>query len=303
MTPRTENPNDANASARGLSWITSGLGWRMRAWLAKAGEARWAAGNALRHVIGVNEAEPRLIADSQTYWNESPDKSLKQNSHWRGAGIFEDDGRWLALGRGHLQLYQEFAQTLGSRAPLRRIVEWGCGGGMNAVHFGPLAQEFFGVDISSASLEECRKQMYSAGLLRNFRPVLIDAAKPEGAINLIGGHCDLLISTYVFELLPTPEYGLRVLKIACELLSPGGTAMIQTKYDEGNWKTRSKRWNYARNLAWNATYRIEEFWQAVEQSGLTPKMVKLLPHQPLVNDRNYAYYFLQKSGRDRTATV
>jgi SAM-dependent methyltransferase len=302
MTFGTENSNNANSRGKGLSWIAAGLGWRLRAWLGKAREARWAAGNAVRHALGFEVAEPSLIQDSQIYWNDSPDRSLKQNSHWRGVGIFQDDERWLSLGSGHLQMYQEFAQSLRTRAPLRRIVEWGCGGGMNAVHFGALAEEFFGIDISSASLEECHKQMSWAGL-HNFRPVLIDAAKPEAAIDLMGGPCDLLISTYVFELLPTPEYGLRVLKIALEFLRPGGTAMIQIKYDEGNWKTRSKRWNYARNLAWNATYRIEEFWQAAEQIGLIPKMVKLLPRQPLVNDRNYAYYFLQKPSSDETATL
>jgi hypothetical protein len=110
----------------------------------------------------------------------------------------------------------------------------------------------------------------------------------------VEGLCDLLISTYVFELLPTPEYGLRVLRIASELLAPGGIAVIQVKYSEGNWKTKSHGWAYVKNLAWNATYRIEEFWQAAGRCGLTPKMVTLLPKQPLVNDRNYAYFLLQK---------
>jgi SAM-dependent methyltransferase len=187
------------------------------------------------------------------------------------------------------------------RHPLKRIVEWGCGGGMNAVHFGPLVDEFYGVDISSASLDECRRQMTEAGL-HNFRPVLIDAANPEAALEQVEGQCELLLSTYVFELLPTPEYGLRVLRIAYELLAPDGIVMVQVKYNEGDWKTRSQGWAYIKSLAWNATYRIEEFWQATEKCGFTPKMITLLPKQPLVNDRNYAYFLLQKESTKSSAS-
>jgi len=125
-------------------------------------------------------------------------------------------------------------------------------------------------------------------------PVLVDAADPEAALGRVQGPCDLFISTYVFELLPTPEYGIRVLRIAYELLAPGGMAMVQIKYKEANLTTASRRWGYARNLAWNATYRIEEFWLLAQECGFSPKMVTLLPEQPLVNDRNYAYFLLLK---------
>jgi SAM-dependent methyltransferase len=278
---------------RPFSWLSEGLSWRVRALLQKARGAKTALGITVRHAIDFSESETKLIGDSQTYWNTQSDQSLKQNSHWRGVGIFADDLRWLTLGREHLQLYEEFARALDLKHSPKRIVEWGCGGGMNAVHFGRFADEFYGIDISSSSLGECGKQMAEAGL-HNFTPVLIDAAKPEAALRHVQDPCDFFISTYVFELLPTPEYGIRILRIAYELLAPGGIAIIQIKYSECNAKTRSRAWAYARNLAWNATYRIEDFWQAAQQCGFTPKMVTLLPQQPLVNDRNYAYFLLQK---------
>jgi SAM-dependent methyltransferase len=276
-----------------FSWFAEGIGWRVRVLVQKAREARTTLEIAARHAIGFTEAEKKLIGDSQSYWNDPSGQSLKQNSHWRGMGIFADDSRWLALGRENLRFYEEFARAVDLKHSIKRIVEWGCGGGMNAVHFGRLADEFYGIDISSSSLEECGRQMSAAGL-SNFMPVLIDAADPEAALRHVQGSCDLFISTYVFELLPTPEYGIRVLRIAYELLATGGIAMIQIRYSEGNSKTRSRAWNYARNLARNATYRIEDFWQASEQCGFTPKMVALQPQQPLVNDRNYAYFLLQK---------
>ena len=276
-----------------FSWFSSGIGWRARTFLEKARRATTVLEIVVRNAIG--ESETKLIGASQAYWNDPSDQSLKQNSHWRGVGIFGDDSRWLALGREHLQLYEAFARVLDLKQSLKRIVEWGCGGGINAVHFGRLANEFYGIDISSSSLEECERQMIAAGL-RNFTPVLIDAADPEAVLGLVQGSCDLFVSTYLFELLPTPEYGTRILRIAHELLAAGGIAIIQIKYSEADRTTTSRRWAYAKNLAWNATYRIEEFWLAAQRCGFTPKMVTLQPQQPLVNDRNYAYFLLLKEG-------
>ena len=275
-----------------FTWLSQGLSWRVRAVLDRAHRARAAAEIVVGQTLGFKDSEKKLIGDAQSYWNSEQGRSLEQNSHWRGVGIF-DDTRWLSLGRENLERYEGFARAIDLKHPPRRIVEWGCGGGMNAVHFGRLAEEFYGVDISAPSLEECGRQMTTAGL-HNFAPILVDAADPEAALRQIKGPCDLFFSVYVFELLPTPEYGIRILRIAHELLAAGGIAVIQIKYSEGNAKTGSRAWNYAKNLAWNATYRIEEFWAAAQRCGFTPRMVTLQPEQPLVNDRNYAYFLLQK---------
>lgn len=290
---RSTKKSNGNALARPFVILADGLSWRVRALMQKMNAAGTKLEDSFRHAMGFSQPETRLIGDSQTFWNGPPDRALKQNSHWRGAGIFADDSRWLAIGKEHLQIYEEFVRALNANTRPKRVVEWGCGGGLNAVHFGRLTGEFCGVDISSDSLEECARQMKAEGL-NNFRPILIDAADPEAALARMPGPCDLFISTYVFELLPTPEYGLRVLRIAHKLLEPGGMAVIQIKYSEANKETTSRRWSYAKNLAWNATYRIEEFWEAAELCGFTTKMVTLQRKQPLVNDRNYAYFLLLK---------
>jgi SAM-dependent methyltransferase len=241
--------------------------------------------------VHFRQPENTLISSCRAYWSDLRSTKKQQDSHWRGVGIFADDARWLALGDEHFEIYEEFSRAVNFRRP-RRIVEWGCGGGINAVRFGPLADVFYGIDISPDSLKECARQTQNAGL-HNFTPVLIDPANPEAVLTHIES-CDLVISTYVFEALPSPEYGVRVLRVIREVLSPGGMAVIQTKYKEGSKATASRRWNYAKNLAWNATYRIEEFWELAGSCGLTPKMVKLQPEQPLVFDRNYAYFCLIK---------
>ncbi|MGK2914264.1 MAG: hypothetical protein ACSLE5_07390 [Porticoccaceae bacterium] len=161
------------------------------------------------------------------------------------------------------------------------------------MHFATQAQEYFGVDIASASLDECRTQLESAGL-RNFTPVLIDAACPEAAREAIQNPCDLFLSMYVFKLLPSPEYGLRILKIAYELLSPGGLAFIQIRYITSSWKSAPRGWGYKGHIPHMTAYRIEEFWEAAQDAGFTPRIVKLLPKQPLNSGNRYAYFLLQK---------
>ena len=200
---------------------------------------------------------------------------------------------WRALGEGT------------SNSPRNLVVSWsypgraelwirGCGGGAAAVVLAPGTEEYCGVDISAASLKECERQIALHGL-KNFRPLLIDASDPESAVRQLGrGTCDLFFSAYVLELVPTPEYGLRLLKIASELSTTGGLAIIQIKYDDGDLITASRRWSYGRNLAWNATYRIADFWRAAQTCDLVPKAISLVPDDPITDDRNYAWFALLK---------
>lgn len=246
-----------------------------------------------RNALGLVESEDKLVKDSQEFWNNQQDADLhKYTSHWRGGGVFKDDEQWLRVGRGHVALFEQFAKSVDLQTPVNRIVEWGCGGGANAVAFAPLCREFVGVDIAQSSLDECSKQMKSFGY-DYFKPVLIDAAKPEGAVTQTDT-CDVFVCVYVFEALPTPEYGMRILKLAHTLIRDGGLAMIQIKYPSNAARTRSRRWNYAKNLANNVTYGLEEFWIEAQKIGFTPKAISLVPKVEELHDERYAYFALSK---------
>jgi len=116
-------------------------------------------------------------------------------------------------------MFVEFKRLTGSETPINRIVEWGCGGGANALHFAGLAGQYVGVDISQESLRQCADTVHYIGIA-NFLPVGMDAADPESVIEVIPSPCELFLCTFVFELLPTPEYGKRILSIARQLLGP-----------------------------------------------------------------------------------
>jgi SAM-dependent methyltransferase len=277
-----------------FSWLAGGLRWRIQALREKMRHAREGVETRVRSTTGLTDSEEKLAADSQGFWNDPSSPTYAQDSHWRGGGIFANESKWVELGKEHIRFFETCTRLADVRQPMERVVEWGCGGGMNAIHFAPLTGQFCGIDISPASLEECAKQMKLAGL-SNFLPVLIEAANPEAALARVPGPCDLFLCTFVFEVLPSPEYGYRLLKIANQLVAPGGIAIVQIKYTD-SWQTSSRMWNYKKNLAWHATYRIAEFWQKTEECGFTPKMVSLVPRQTLINDRNYAYFLLQKPG-------
>lgn len=240
---------------------------------------------------GMTQSEARISADSQAYWTGSAGARWKADSHWRDASVFADTDLWSQIGLRHLTMFDRGARMVGFDRPWERVIEWGCGGGANAVHFAPRAREFVGVDISASTLQECRRQV-GATCDTTFRPLLIDVAEPETVLDRVGGPCEVFLCFYVFELIPTPEYGARLLRIARELLTPGGLALIQIKYDDGRWRTRPRRRAYRSGLAEMTTYPIASFWQLAVRCGLRPESVELVPENEL--DERYAYFLLSR---------
>jgi SAM-dependent methyltransferase len=251
----------------------------------------------------IGEPSKSLQKDSGLYWNEG-DKhgiDLKDYSHWRDHGPFKD-GRWEALGRLQYQMFEKLVTFAAVERPIGSAIEWGCGGGMNAVHYVGEVNRFYGIDISRANLEECDRQMRSRGFV-GFRPILIEPEKPEDALEKVKEKCRFFLCTFVYECLPGVEYANRVTKIAHDLLVPGGLAMIQIRYYNGLSQTRPKRANYFKNATRFTSYPIDEFWILSERIGFEPLYVVLVPppeHYPLTGD-TYAYFFMRKPEGSRNA--
>jgi SAM-dependent methyltransferase len=264
----------------------------MKGWRTVAGQAQAFALRAGRRADRYRrpEDDSALLHDAQRYWRGEADEAWRANSHWRGAGALDDD-TWLGLGQEQLRLFRMLAA--GVHAPRRfgRVVEWGCGGGANAVHFAPLAEQLILVDVSSASVEECTRQVASAC----DTPVLGLVAEiddPEVTAARFPGPCDLFICLFVLELVPSPAYGLRLLDIARDALREGGLAFLQFKYETSDPASRPRRRGYRRNLADMTTYRIDEFWVAALERGLDPIALHLVPRHG--HDERYAYCLLAR---------
>ncbi len=229
----------------------------------------------------------RLARDAQHYWSDSrADAERRDLSHWVGEGRWADRQRWLQIGRTHLGLFRSLCDLAGVTPPRGRMLEWGPGGGANAVCFAEGFDTFVGVDISQANLAECGRQLASIGYDR-FEPIHIDAADPEAVLRRGIGPVDLFLSTAVYQHMPSKAYGERVTRCAAALLNDGGLALIQTRYATDDPATASRQSDYARNAIHFTSYRVEEFWIAARQCGLEPLAVKL------VEETRYAYYFLR----------
>lgn len=242
--------------------------------------------------LNYRQSIDRIASDAQDYWADQTSKNHKSNSHWKGSDGLSD-AAWMQIGQSHRKLVQDAAASVGLNVQGSRILEWGCGGGANAVQFVDLANEYLGVDVSAASLKECAARMSDVGY-RHFSPVLIDVEKPQKSLEQVKQPIDIYICTYVFELIPTEEYGADLLRIAFQHLRPGGLAVIQIKYSTHQSNTRGHKWGYRRNLANMTTYSIDQFWLLAESVGFRPVSVSLKPYDALVKDERYAYFVLQK---------
>jgi SAM-dependent methyltransferase len=236
--------------------------------------------------FGPGQPAAAIESEAEGYWRNSTEPGWQSNSHWRD-GVQD---HWDAIGASSLALAERLVRITGGPLPNRRTVEWGAGGGANAVRFAPRCAEFVAVDIAQESLDECERQV-AAVTSTPVHKVLIDVARPETAVAEIGAaSCDLFLCFYVMELVPSQQYGLRLLDIAARLLAPGGVALIQTKYSTAASSSRSRRRAYRRDLANMTTFPIDEFWVEADGRGLRPLALTLVPKDPL--DERYAYYLL-----------
>ena len=237
--------------------------------------------------VPLPQTPSRRAADSARFWASTDVETWQANSHVKG-GV----PGWDLIGTGHQALFLDFARAIEANPRPSRVLEWGAGGGANAVVFAPDADEFIAIDVSQAALDECRVQV-SAVCETAFTSVLVPVDRPEAALELVPGLVDLFLCLYVIELLPSQQHARRVMQTAAKLLRPGGMAVVQVKYQTSSPLTRSRTWAYRRGVASMTTFQIHAFWSLVSEVGLAPHSVRLVPRNQL--DERYAYYFLTRS--------
>lgn len=237
--------------------------------------------------IGGERFRSRVAAQASHYWSRQQDSDWESNSHWRDA---LGDTAFTEVGDEHLAIFDRFAKALDACVDGGTVLEWGCGGGANAVAFAPRADRFIGADISEASLAECERQV-RAVCTTPVETRRIDLDAPERAIADLEAMCSAFLCLYVIEVTTGPDEVKRILNVAKRVLKPGGLALVQMKYHTDDPRTRGRRGaRYERNLALTTTFSIDEFWELSDDCGLSPQLVTLVPENRL--DVRYAYYGL-----------
>jgi SAM-dependent methyltransferase len=223
------------------------------------------------------EAPEVLAAEVGRYWSRSSSTPwIRDLSHWRGQGRWSDDSTWRAIGERHFDSFEKLCAMVQRPRPIRSMVEWGPGGGSNAVAFAREVTEFYGVDISEANLAECGQQL-SRMDFAGWRPLKIDAGDPRGCLNAIKVPLDFFLSTAVFQHFPGKAYGAEVMRIAHRLLAPAGIALISIRYDDGSEALRPKDRDYATNAVTFTSYGVEEFAEIARKIGFEVLSITLSP--------------------------
>ncbi|MDX1928093.1 MAG: class I SAM-dependent methyltransferase [Pirellulaceae bacterium] len=249
-------------------------------------------------MIGFPQSDRKICSDAHTFWHNRSAKHFGVNSHWRGCGIFsQDDDRWRSIGKQHLSLLLRMSSTLHVQNPSKEsrfgeILEWGCGGGSNAVALGAIADSFLAVDISQSSVDECLRQMQAHGL-GNGTGIVVDIHQPEAVLSSVS-QVDAVICTYVFELLPSKAYAMRLLRLFYNLLKPGGVALVQIRYATSLKSTQGRTWGYRFGFTKMVAFFLDEFWLVAKQEGFRPGSIELVPSDETVLDERYAYFLLEK---------
>ncbi|MDL9947999.1 class I SAM-dependent methyltransferase [Gordonia sp. ABSL11-1] len=231
-------------------------------------------------------ARPQELAhEAQAYWtSESDATTWSSDSHWRsGLG----DEQWRAVGRENLLIIQTLAQGLGRVDELGTVLDWGCGGGANAVAVAPFAERLILADVAPQSVAEAADQVRTASDVV-VETLTIDLLDPERAATTIEDTCDTFICLYVLELTASVQDALRIVRIAKRTLRTGGIAIFQVKYRSSTRASGTVKRSYRRNLANMTIFPIDEFWTHLETAGLEPRLITLVPENEL--DRNYAYF-------------
>lgn len=248
------------------------------------GDAIWRADRQLSNILPAQDEQTRM-RDSREVWSGSEDSdSMRDLSHWRGQGRW-DDAAWRAIGEQNWQMFEDLRRYAPTDWAPRVMMEWGSGGGGNAVRFLQEFETCYGVDISQPNLDECAKQMEQEGL-REFVPLLVPVDHPEAAAKMVEQPLDFFLSTAVYQHFPGQAYAERVNRVVCEMLRPGGLALIQIRYDDGRRRFRRKVRDYRKHFVTFTSFYVDEFWLKLEEAGLEPLQVRLRPRAP-----NYAYYF------------
>jgi len=187
-------------------------------------------------------------------------------------------GAWGLFGGLARNMVDQLMHATGEPEP-ERVVEWGVGGGANAVKF-PKAT-YYGVDIAPLTVAEAERQYSKAGG-RDFRscPILIDNPESVGVSD-----CDLFLSTYVFQHFPDKEYGARVLRVAFDMLRPGGLLVVQIRTSTQAPPDRPYRDNFTHTATWSET----AFAQLLVACGFD-----VLITRPVERPKDYIYFGAQK---------
>lgn len=196
------------------------------------------------------------IEEAREFWRNAP----PELAHVRGP---MPDDRFDAVGVSNMARVVELVTRAGKTMPLGTVVEWGCGGGANAVHMVDECDRYIGVDV-----EPSRGDAIEA-VGGEF--VCIDIDEPEEAERATAS-ADLFFSSWCFIHFDSRDYGRRVLRSASNMLSQDGLLLVQAVLSDGGLpdETRPYGHRWSRACGWNTRGWLDD----VKAAGFAPMRIQ-----------------------------
>jgi hypothetical protein len=241
----------------------------------------------------VSDSPVKLLHDNRVYWERAgSDSKISDYAHWKNVGRFKNAKAWSRIGEENFTRYKKLLKLMGGcgAEKLDSMVEWGVGGGANAVVFGDAVDFFYGIDIARSSLDESRKQMDAIGLGQKYFPLIADKDVVGNILQLSPKGIDFFLSTATYQHFPHVAYAKYVTTSAFKILRPGGLALIQTRYADGSrfYATKTRDYGVGKNAIRFLSFNVNEFALLCEKIGFKVLMTET------VDRINYCYYYLQK---------
>lgn len=205
--------------------------------------------------------------DVTAYWNRTCERG-RYFSHWRSARPAD---WWEQIGLTHgAMLREQWPEVADDTGEV--WIEWGPGGGANAVMLAEFVGRLYGVDISRANLEACRRELV-ARCFHGFESVLIDVDEPERVAGLLLP-ADGFLSTATFQHFPSKQYTERVVGLIPQVVRPGGYVFIQIRRDSPRDYAEYAGLPYQQRALYATVYGVEEFGGLLASAGIEVEKVK-----------------------------
>jgi SAM-dependent methyltransferase len=179
----------------------------------------------------MNTLVPDMSTDSA--WEEWGRKDayfgVITNPKFRSSELTEESKReFFDSGRWHVDyVMQIIRKHVDADFAPKQILDFGCGVGRVLIPFAALAQQVYGIDVSTSMLLEAKRNCQEHGVLN------AHFLESDDNLSSLTSGFDLIHSCIVFQHIPV-ERGRAILGKLLQRLNPGGVGAIQLTYSKAH---------------------------------------------------------------------
>lgn len=171
--------------------------------------------------LGLGQASIQQVED---YWDSRPCNIRHSKLEIGTREYFDEVEKRKYFVEPHILRFADFTKYQG-----KKVLEIGCGIGTDAVNFCRNGAIYTGIELSSESLEICRRRLDVYGLVGNLKKLNAEDLNSD----MVGGDFDLVYSFGVIHHAPNPN---QIIEKAKQVLKIGGELKLMV-YARNSWKT------------------------------------------------------------------